>query len=104
MREQLNLPADAGKIRSIAFYAVPSTGLHAGLTPIYAEKDSLGGSRGLANAIALGYVAATEAAAGPGAVVVKDRSGQTVGYAWRNPQSVLTLDFELKPTPVPVRP
>jgi len=110
MREDVEAKNQWAQVQSIPFFAIPPTRAHAGLVPV---------SLGAAGAKPLFYALPAEAAPGekpsPGLVPLyemRDARGQKrlstvagdaakqaepVARVWRNPSSVLALDFETKP-------
>jgi hypothetical protein len=97
LREDLKLPTDAANIRAIAFYAIPPARTHSGLIPIYhVDGDFRSVSPG-PGAKPVFYALPPGKTAGGNMMPLTDRNGTTLATVWRNPQTVLTLDFSLKP-------
>jgi hypothetical protein len=100
LREDLKLPTDSANIRAIPFYAIPPGRTHTGLIPIYGDGSDFSSARFRPGAKPLFYALAPGKPGGPITMPLTDRTGKMLGTVWRNPQSVLTLDFALKPTAV----
>src|SRR5207248_907871 len=97
-RDGLRLPRDAAAIRAIAFYAIPPGRTHSGLTPIYQASDALQREPPAPGAAPLCYGLPPDAPA-PTGLALTDRTGKPLAVVWKNPQSILALDFSLTPTP-----
>lgn len=127
-RDLVEASGDWPRVQSIPFYAVAPSRPHAGLIPLYASADGAlqtqnpGGSSSIAF-YALPATAAplekpspavvplyesrdgagkpfysTSATAPPGTTA---RAGGPICRVWRNPSSVLALDYQAKPAPSP---
>ena len=100
MRENLKLPADSGLIRSIPFFAVSPARNRAGLIPIYAAGGELTDS-GSAGARPLFYALPPTAPGTDLTTPLLGRDGTKLGLVWRNPQTILPLDFGMTSAPDP---
>jgi hypothetical protein len=100
-RDGLTLPRDAAAIRAIPFYAVPPERAHAGMIPVYAADGSFQPSPPTPGARPLFYALPAAAPDSANTEPLKDRAGRTIATVWKNPQTVLTLDFGLTPNTEP---
>ena len=87
--------SDSGQIRSIPFYAIPSSRPHEQLVPIYSSGRDLSLSADLPNAAPVCYASPAAKPAAAATVALKDKTGKVIAYAWPNPQRPLILDYSI---------
>ena len=96
-RETLKLPSESAAIRSIPFYAAPPTRARAGLIPIYRANGDFRTASPSPDAKPLFYALPPGKAAAADTMPLTNRNGEAIGAVWKNPQSVLTYDFSVRP-------
>lgn len=93
-------PIVPNQVEKIAFFALPSTIVGTETIPIYSTGNGFT-THPPTTAKPLFFALSVAAKSTPDTIPLRNSKGETIAKVWRNPQSLLVMDFEIHPTEAP---